>query len=267
MVWNENAIRANFIIHSTQVSLTHAENGVKITRSSEAIRNRKELEMTLGFLKPANRRFIAGALSVLLVLAFLFSALPQAAFASSLAEENACSKNHTVAAGDTLSSISVKYDVSIQEIASANNLTQPYTLQVGQSLCIPSAAAASTTATPSATDTASTSSSGSSSSSTSSSKDPALTLSVDKSMLTVKGTNFPTKSSFYVKISPSSYRNLHWSKIGMMKTGKESGVTATYKLPKGFTVLPTILVCVKNATTDDTLCKRVATGVSDKSKK
>ncbi len=220
--------------------------------------------MTLGFLKPANRRFVAGAVSILLVLAFLFSALPQAAFASSPAEENACSKNHTVAAGDTLSSISVKYDVSIPEIAAANNLKEPYTLQLGQSLCIPSAAAASTTATPTATGSTTTSSSGSSS--TSSSKDPALSLSVDKNLLTVKGTNFPTKSNFYVKISPSSYRELSWTKIGLMKSGKESSVTATYKLPKAFTKLPTILVCVKNAMTDATLCKRVATGASVNSK-
>lgn len=43
----------------------------------------------------------------------------------------------TVARGDTLYSIAKKYNTSVDEIAQANNLSQPYTLSVGQKLVLP----------------------------------------------------------------------------------------------------------------------------------
>jgi hypothetical protein len=82
------------------------------------------------FQKEGVRRFAAGAISVLLVLAFLFSALPQAAIAAPPAAQDAsCAHTHKVVAGDTLSGISAKYDVSVAEIATLTTCgtTRPLT--------------------------------------------------------------------------------------------------------------------------------------------
>lgn len=205
------------------------------------------------FQKEGVRRLAAGTISALLVLAFLFSALPQAAIAAPPAADDAsCAKNYTVVAGDTLSAISAKYDVSVAEIATANNLKEPYTLSVGQELCIPGAAAATSTAT---------SESSGSSSTTSSGKGPSMTLSVDESgMLTIVTKNFPTKSNYYVKVAPSGRGNLKYSKIGFLRTKKEGAVSKIFKLPKDFRKVPALSVCVKNARTDDQLCQKVSTG-------
>ena len=56
----------------------------------------------------------------------------------------------TVARGDTLYSISKKYNTSVDNLARANNLSAPYTLSVGQKLVLPSSTeiAAPTTPTP-----------------------------------------------------------------------------------------------------------------------
>lgn len=207
------------------------------------------------FQKEGVRRFAAGAISALLVLAFLFSALPQAAIAAPpVAQDVSCAKTHTVVAGDTLSGISAKYDVSVAEIATANNLKEPYTLSVGQELCIPGANGA---ATPAAT---ATSTSGSNTTTTSG-NDPSMTLSVDESaMLTIVTKNFPTKSSFYVKVAPSGRGALKYTKIGYLRTKKEGAVSKLFKLPKDFRKIPTISVCVKNVQTDNQLCQRVSTG-------
>jgi LysM repeat protein len=45
--------------------------------------------------------------------------------------------NYTVQAGDTLSSIADRYDVSLEDLMAANGLTNPNVLSVGQELIIP----------------------------------------------------------------------------------------------------------------------------------
>lgn len=58
---------------------------------------------------------------------------------------------HTVQAGDTLGSISTRYDVSMEDIMAANGLTNPNLLSIGQTLTIPIGGLA--TPTPAATAT------------------------------------------------------------------------------------------------------------------
>ncbi len=45
--------------------------------------------------------------------------------------------SHTVQRGETLASIAAKYGVTVQEIAAANNITNPNLIAVGQELFIP----------------------------------------------------------------------------------------------------------------------------------
>jgi LysM repeat protein len=52
-------------------------------------------------------------------------------------EASGAPTSHTVQAGDTLGAIAERYDVSIEEIAAANNLTNIDSLDIGQVLIIP----------------------------------------------------------------------------------------------------------------------------------
>jgi LysM repeat protein len=83
-------------------------------------------------------------IATLLVLSFLAAPLGSP---GRVAVAQTCAINHTVASGETLSSIAVKYDVEWTTIATANNLKEPYAIFVGQSLCIPASATTTTTTT------------------------------------------------------------------------------------------------------------------------
>lgn len=83
-------------------------------------------------------------LTVLSILALLTLILPAAALAApaSAPAESAnywygCSTYHTVRYGQTLSSISRYYGVSVQAIMQVNNIWNPNHIYAGQTLCIP----------------------------------------------------------------------------------------------------------------------------------
>jgi len=52
-------------------------------------------------------------------------------------EHKACKETYIVKAGDTLYSISEKYNIPVRLLMSANKITNPYNLRIGHALCIP----------------------------------------------------------------------------------------------------------------------------------
>jgi hypothetical protein len=77
--------------------------------------------------------------------------------------------------------------------------------------------------------------------------------------LTIVTANLTTNSSYYVKVAPYYVRSTpRWTKVGFLRTKKEGAVSKTVKLPKSVRGVPSIQVCLKNATNDDILCRRVA---------
>lgn len=48
-----------------------------------------------------------------------------------------CANVHTVIAGDTLYSLSYKYNISVPVLMQVNKILNPYNLRVGQKICIP----------------------------------------------------------------------------------------------------------------------------------
>ncbi len=60
------------------------------------------------------------------------------------AEPYGMAKRVTIEQGDTLYSVSRRYNVSVDEIAASNNLAKPYNVRVGQSLVIPAPGVAPT---------------------------------------------------------------------------------------------------------------------------
>lgn len=184
--------------------------------------------------------FIAKAIAFFLTLALIAGALPQVAMAAPAPSTTVtCVKYHNVESGDTLSAISVKYDVSIAELAAANNLKEPYTLFVGQRLCIPG----STTSTTTTTTTA---------------KKTGWTATREGNYLVISVTNFPKKANYYVKIKKGTLAVKEpWVKIGILRTKKNTDVTRYFKLPKNFTEPALFTVCIKNAKTDAVQCQTI----------
>jgi LysM repeat protein len=84
-------------------------------------------------------RRLAQMLVVLLVLSLLAALLPTAASGATLAaEEVKCSRHYGVNRNSTLKKIADAFGYTPAQIAEANEMKSPYTIYVGQSLCIPS---------------------------------------------------------------------------------------------------------------------------------
>lgn len=83
-------------------------------------------------------RWLARGLSVLTVAALLLALFPAAVSAAPLAVPK-CSTTYEVKRGDTLNKIGSLYGKATNQIAYANNWVKPYTIYVGQRICIPAA--------------------------------------------------------------------------------------------------------------------------------
>jgi LysM repeat protein len=183
---------------------------------------------------------VTRVISVLIVLALFAGALPRPVYAASPAAATAtCAQNYTVVAGDTLSKIADAYKLTVAELAAANNLTSPYTLYVGQVLCIPGS-----------------STSGSSGTTTTSTK-PTIKLEVGTTRITVSVTNFATKRMFYVKIGPDRPSPNDWYSIGRMKVGKNGSATKSFRIPKNLIPSNVLTVCLKNNVNDAVFCTEI----------
>jgi hypothetical protein len=169
-------------------------------------------------------------LSAILVLILVMSALPQ-----SLAAAQNCKFKHTVEAGDTIHYLANLYGVSWEEIAEANNLLPPYTITVGQVLCIPGGTApAQTTKTPSAD------------------KQPRLEVVPGISHVYVSVENFTPKTSYFVRIFPRTQEVSY--RIGVFTTNKDGDFADYFKIPGYVPRSASMGVCVKNAWTDAVSC-------------
>jgi LysM repeat protein len=136
-------------------------------------------------------------LSVVLALALLVSALPQ----TPAAAQN-CKVKHTVEAGDTINYLANLYSVGWEQIANANDLLAPYTITVGQVLCIPGGT--ETEPTTKSTETAD------------KSKEPTLDVVPQMSRVCLGG-NFAPKTSYFVASSSFQHRLLL---VGVFTTNK-----------------------------------------------
>lgn len=176
------------------------------------------------------------ALSITLVLAIVAGGFPVRVQAAE--NQATCASRYTVVSGDTLSAIADKYKVTWQELATANNLKDPYPLYVGQSLCIP----------------ASTTSSSSSTTSTASTTSSRFTITRDGNYLTIKVNNLPKNTVYYVKADDGKDRVFRWTKIGLVRMGKNTAVTTTLKLPRGIRDTEIFNICLKNGTSNAVYC-------------
>lgn len=169
-------------------------------------------------------------LSILLVLALLASALPQMPAAAVT-----CKFKHKVEAGDTIHYLANLYGVTWEEIAEANDLQPPYTITVGQVLCIPGGTAPANTPKPA-----------------DKGKEPKLEVVPQLSHVYVSVENFQPKTSYFVRIFPRTEEVSY--KIGVFTTNKEGDFADWFKIPGYVPRSAKMGVCVKNAWTDAVSC-------------
>lgn len=175
--------------------------------------------------------------TLLLLVAFAFGLYPQTEAAAVSA---ACAERYTVQAGDTLTAIAFAYDVTLEELADANGLTDPYVIYIGQVLCIP----ASSTSNDSDTD-----------SEADSDDDGDVSVDTDGLYLDVTASDMTKRSIFYVKAR--SWRNRfpgEWYKLGLLHMGKNSSLTDSYRLPTILREKDALEVCLKDVSNDDLYC-------------
>ena len=169
-------------------------------------------------------RFTAIAVCLAMLLAVIASALPHPAIA-----KTPCDSYYKVKEGDTSSKIAHTFGLKWKEIALANNIKDPSKLKVGQVLCIPPKAYTTET----------------------------IFVTVIGRRVQITASGFTTKNLFYVKVRDGSVGLGGWYKIGVFKIDKNKKVTETYVLPKELSQAQLVTVCLKNATTDELLCRTV----------
>ena len=183
------------------------------------------------------RPYYLGMISLVLVITLLVAALP-----GSSASAVKCKFKYQVQAGDTLAYIGFLYTVSWLKIAEANDLTPPYTITVGQVLCIPEGKepTTDTTTTTTGDDTK---------------KGPQLSAVPGVGSILVTVENFAAKTVYNVRVFPDNWSVSY--KLGHFRTNKEGDFSDFFNLPSYVPVTPEMIVCVKNVWTDATSCVRV----------
>lgn len=167
-------------------------------------------------------------------LTFLLAFTAVSLLPSAPAQAATCAATYTVVSGDTLSAIAIKYETTILDIANANGLKEPYTLQIGQKLCIPG--------TPSATPTSSKTSSGK----------LTFTAAFSGNWVTIELKNFPAKSNYYMVAN--TYGKSARYHLGVLNTQKLATVKKMFQIPKALRNSKKLTLCLKNVRTDAALC-------------
>lgn len=187
--------------------------------------------------KHQTMRVVTRLFSVMLVLAVLAVTLFQPS-AIKPAIAVTCAKYHVVQAGDTLSNLAQTYGVKIEDLASANNLTSPYVIYIGQSLCIP----ATTTVT-----------TGTTTPTTSTSKKPTLLILNFTRKVYIQVTNFPKNTTYYVRAGNRE----EWVRIGRLRTNKDGKATDVFNVPAVIDRTSNLNICLKNVLTEVVVCQTI----------
>jgi LysM repeat protein len=196
-----------------------------------------------GILRHTNKKETAAKwLGVVLILTFVLVSFPQQQPAL-----GACSYKYKVQSGDSLYKIATLYNVTLAELADANDLKAPYLISVGTTLCIPPGASK-----PEATKTTTASTTTTTDNDEDSSKEAYTALSVG-GIVWIGMANFSKEHFYYVKVydAASKIWTSTYYKLGIFQTDKDGKFGAWWHLPQKVRDSYRITVCVKDAIDDD----------------
>lgn len=166
------------------------------------------------------------------------------AVAPSQALAQACARQHTVKAGENLFRIGLIYGVAWPSIASANKLTNPNRIFVGQVLCIPAAA---TPATPARTPTPAARTPTRVPATSTPAPRPGtvptirIVSVVRDQTVTLQATNFPANRKFDVLMGRMGTRGVNGTLVATTDSGN-GAFSATYNIPAGLKGLRQIAI-------------------------
>jgi len=168
--------------------------------------------------------------------------IPQPVESANLEQYN-CVSRHTVTAGETLSSIADEYGVTWQELAQANNLKDPYTIYVGQVLCIPQGSGTSTTE-PNDSDSSTSVSS------------PSFEVNYEDSCIRLIVANYPNNQSQWIRVGIFNQRwaFTQFEVIDRFRTSDNGTADVYLNLPKEYRNQD-LVICIKNPFTDVSQCQ------------
>jgi LysM repeat protein len=149
-----------------------------------------------------------------LVITVLALALGYAAVPASAAT---CAHTYTVQHGDSLYSIGLRFGVSWQSLAKANNIHKPYTIYSGTNLCIP---ASSSSGTGGGTTPVS-------------GTIPTFSITAVKRdvSVSIQTANFPANDTFNVLMGPMGTKGIGGTKVGTFASGAGGSLPATFNIP------------------------------------
>jgi LysM repeat protein len=184
------------------------------------------------------RKWLYTAIGLLLVVALLATMFPATALAEEKPEKVECKATYRIKTGDTLVKIATKFNIYVKAIIAANNMASPYTIYVGNSLCIPAKNVKDSAVPKHANKVAAD-----------------FTTYVKDKNLYITTTNFPQDTIFYVKVKGDKAPGTVQSKIGLLNTSSRSNFTEVFKLPKNYQTSNQLKVCLKNVYTNALVCR------------
>jgi len=175
-------------------------------------------------------------LTSVLVLSLLAALLPLPVTVASAAATPKCGTPYIVKNGDTLAKIGTKFDVSSYAVVEGNKLSSPYTIYVGQKLCISEK-----------------SSSKSLSSKYANAQAAYFTAWFWTDGIYVQPYHYP-KTTVWVKGDNAGDQTKNFIKIGRLNTVNTDNNKVHFVLPSDLSSSKSLWVCLKDITTDYNQC-------------
>lgn len=176
-----------------------------------------------------------------LLVAFVSVMLLIAAAPTAASAQSRCQDTYIVEYGDYLIKIAAEYDgVSFLDIARANDLEPPYTLNRGQELCIPEQRTSGST--------------GGSTGGTTTVASGNFSLRRQGDRLRVIVEDIQRTETYFVKVDDAGKDGLEWHKVGILSTDSSREGEGTFTLPEELEDANRLTVCLKNVVTDDLIC-------------
>jgi len=195
--------------------------------------------MILNQKRTQYKKITLGLISFFLMFMLIMAAIPLTS-----ASAVVCKYHHTVQAGETLFYIAQLYNVNYLEIAKANNLTDPYTIMVGDKLCIPGGTDPTTQPD--------------------SDKDKASFVGyANLGHVYIEIKNFPKLTNYYVRLQTPNgvditklieQREYFGDARLNFRTDKNGDFSGWFKAPMDLARYPNMEICVKNVLTDALSC-------------
>jgi LysM repeat protein len=179
----------------------------------------------------------------LIALALLAGSFPANALATTK-----CVAYYTVQEGDNTPKISKTFGLKWRQIAKANDLELAWKPVPGTYLCIPAEGS-----------TASGTSGSGLSTTTSVPSDSNASFSAQAvgNKITINAAGFKNKQVFIVKVRNAHQNAGGWLKVGLFKIPKKTAKTESYSLPQSLRDNLYLDICLKNASTDELICRTV----------